>query len=663
MEAVPSYSHQVLNSIFSKDARTEVMTPKQLEVLISWTSNPENQDAELLEAIGDLARVDENRVLLANSILGNITSKLKTVDSWSQKWVQYSIRVIGNLTFRNDENVALVISSGVVPLIVQAIQTPVKGSDWNLQKFTSGVIANLAVQDEEVKTRLVQDHKAHLPLIALLTPSDQSPDGMTLMMLMRAVRNLMDEEQNATIIVPDLLPLIIKLIKHYWPTAESADEDLELFQTEIFETLETIQNFKNLPSTNTFLTQIVESGLIDFLLQTHFKSNYQFLSDSSQQLRFLQLFADTTQKAAASESTPILERLFQLFFFQSPFVSYFSSLYFPKNSDIPDDLSDSTKKNLVDNFNAILLHCLVIIATLDYSQTQSTVLIQKFPQILSKFNEFLKLPFTETRAVNYMSSSIRNIGISRDTRAVLGQRVTEGLVKQLKTSNANVKFTVINALKNLVQPKSGGGYLSKAAKAEEEAWEGENRVAVLRAGGVDLLISIKDDIVIDLSDVNKPKTEGQVEEKKEEKKEDKRVQYEAGRVLVFVLDEEEVSRKVRNGETEKGRDDALGLIKLLLESEWEILHEEGIRAVSNLLVEWNGELTEVVKEIVKEVVRLIKLGEKRVKEDGVVMLRGMLKGKGGGELKNYLKEVGVEEALMREIEVESEEKEEKEEKK
>lgn len=127
--------------------------------------------------------------------------------------------------------------------------------------------------------------------------------------------------------------------------------------------------------------------------------------------------------------------------------------------------------------------------------------------------------------------------------------VFPGLIACLSSTNAHAMFAAIGAIKALLVTP-------------------ENRRKFIALEGLEAIIRIKDAIIIDATQQDDPDAA--------RKPKDQRIQYEAARTLA-VLTEEESARDeiVRLG--------GVGLLHFLLDSSFEILQNEGLRALRHLV--------------------------------------------------------------------------------
>jgi len=163
----------------------------------------------------------------------------------------------------------------------------------------------------------------------------------------------------------------------------------------------------------------------------------------------------------------------------------------------------------------------------------------------------------DARLQQMVTGALRNLAIPVVNKAKVAKGgVLPPLISCLSSTNAHVMFSAIGTIKALFGAP-------------------ENRKTFVDLGGLESLIKIKDAIIIDASQND--------EQEGPKKPKDLRVQYEAARTLAILTEEVSARSSIVAGE-------GIGLLKLLLESSFELLQTEGLKAVQNLMT--NEEDTE-----------------------------------------------------------------------
>jgi len=156
----------------------------------------------------------------------------------------------------------------------------------------------------------------------------------------------------------------------------------------------------------------------------------------------------------------------------------------------------------------------------------------------------------DARLQQMVTGALRNLAIPVVNKVKVAKGgVLPPLITCLSSTNAHVMFSAIGTIKALFGAP-------------------ENRKTFVDLGGLESLIKIKDAIIIDASQND--------EQEGPKKPKDMRVQYEAARTLAVLTEEPSAHSGIVSGE-------GLGLLKILLESNFELLQTEALKALQNLM--------------------------------------------------------------------------------
>lgn len=190
----------------------------------------------------------------------------------------------------------------------------------------------------------------------------------------------------------------------------------------------------------------------------------------------------------------------------------------------------------------VQLHAAMIIGNVGRTDESCLKLVEAgAPQLLS--NLLTKDP----RLQQLAAGALRNLSIPMQNKAKVGESgVFPGLIACLSSTSAHAMFAAIGAVKALLTLRA-------------------NRKKFLELNGLEAVIRIKDAIIIDASqqeDPSKPK--------------DLRIQYEAARTLAILAGEESAVDDIV-------RLSGIGLLRFLVDSPFEVLHVECLKALQNLI--------------------------------------------------------------------------------
>jgi len=222
------------------------------------------------------------------------------------------------------------------------------------------------------------------------------------------------------------------------------------------------------------------------------------------------------------------------------------------------------------------------------------------------------LAVKDPRVQQLVAGALRNLAIPPPNKVkIVNAGALPPLITLLSSTNAHAMFAAIGALKCLMTTAEG-------------------RREFMRAGGVGPLCKIKDAIIIDASQADHPDGE--------KKPKDLRIQCEAARTLALLLEDREAVRAV----VEHG---GLGLLNFLLESGFEILQFEGVKAVRSIVETADIDLQMLVEAgILDNLVGLVSRAKTdSVKLDDLVVISLLLEHE---SCKQALQERGLVDALQ-----------------
>ncbi|KAL6080452.1 Vacuolar protein 8 [Balamuthia mandrillaris] len=518
-----------LASLFSDEtSKQQEITHEFVLQLSAWLMREDLEPItlhNLVELVGDLARVENNRNKMGESVLERMVYFVKNKAD-DLELIKWAARALGNLSYEHEEHINRIVELGAVHSLVSFLSVPVV----EVKRNSCGALANLASRKEQHKRLVVQE--GALPPLVKLLKDEENPQ--TLCMACRVITNVGDnEEVHEEMVKAGCLPSLIFLLKESEDDAV-LDEALSALST----LLENVQNAE------TFLLE----GGFDIALSVMSKCEDEDVTKAAAELlltlatneetkplfnrpKYLQLLMEAAHSTNRLVQKASLNCISQLVLHDEIMVNFLQHLEtflnFLSSDDIDIQLNAAmTVGNLARNDE----HC---------RQLAKRGALPPLIQLLSS---------QDGRVQHLATGAIRNLAILMENKKIMVEEgVLKPLIELLPSTIAHVKFTAILALNSLMRLV-------------------ENRIKFVEAGGLAPLIEIKDAIIIDARD----KQENSAEEK------DLRIQLEAGRLLAILTAE---NGNIQEEIIEKG---GLGLLKFLLESSFDILQLEGVQAVNYL---------------------------------------------------------------------------------
>lgn len=482
--------------------------------------------ASLTEVVGDLARIDENRERLGaiEGVLERLVAILvRAQDVPLQKW---TARALGNLSYEHEESIDKIIAAGAVPRLIELMAS----GDMEVKRNSTGALANISSVDH-AKELVVE--KGALPVVFDLLRSDNETVQM---MAYRVITNLGDNENNRVEIVKagGLKLLVDFVLKN--EDESTTVEALNALCVLVENKQHAIEFAKEgglkalVPLVGDDESETAQATAADLLhtLATIDELKTWFLAEG--------LIAPLLKLAKSDEVTTrkkSIKIIAQLVLNDEVANSLF------QEADLLLDLLKSEDPE-------IQLHTTMIIGNIARSDENCVKLVDAgAAQLLGQL-----LLVKDPRLQQLAAGALRNLAIPAQNKAKVAESgVFPGLIACLSSTNAHAMFAAIGAIKALLVTP-------------------ENRRKFIALEGLEAIIRIKDAIIIDATQQDDPDAA--------RKPKDQRIQYEAARTLA-VLTEEESARDeiVRLG--------GVGLLHFLLDSSFEILQNEGLRALRHLV--------------------------------------------------------------------------------
>jgi len=502
-----------------QEIKTEELPEEDFSKIITWISTCAGKELiDVLELVGDLCRIDENRLGLGEAI----EKLVEHLDNNDVNVTKFAARALGNLSYEQADHIAKICDLGAAPKLIALLS--VENEDQ--QRNAAGALANLASQCEvESINDAIIGNGALLPAMALF----KSPNQMVQYMALRLLINLCDRESNHAEI----------------DRANGLDALSDLLDTSEFANVkEEVINAINLLTENKQLaTKFISGGGLQKLL-----SKLQEEEEEVQEAigKLIVSYASREELRALFSEVDSLKDLLAMAHSDDTVVLKYSIQTISQLALDEENVGfmlkhlDSLVGFLTSPQIEVQVSGAMMVANIARTDENCAALMDS--GVLKPLLDLMDSP--DAKLQHLVTAGIRNLAIPPVyKKQILDAGIMPTLIKFLTHQNAHVMFSSILTIKSLMAID-------------------ETREVFISEGGLEPLVKIKDAIIINPNeDKDKPK--------------DRRIQLEAARLLTLLTQTDSYVDSI----VELG---GIGLLKFLFESHFDILHCEGMEALHRL---------------------------------------------------------------------------------